>query len=401
MKGILMVTELAKGVYWVGVVDWGLRFFHGHELSTPRGSTYNSYLIVDDKIALVDTVWDPFREQFMENVRKVIDPAKIDYVITNHAEVDHSGGLPSVLREALRAVVVVSRKGMESLPGYYHQSWNLMPVKSGDRLKLGAEELLFFEASMLHWPDTMFTYLTKNQILMPNDAFGQHYASDFRFNDQVNRDELLYEAQRYYVNIVSPYNKTVTRKIDDLLALNLPVKMIAPSHGVIWRDNPLQIVEKYKEWAEEVPEKRAVILYDTMWGATRRMAEAIGDGLAAEGVPYKIFHMAVSDRNHVLVEVFRSKAVIVGSSVHNHCLLPGITVILDDLRGLKFANRIGAAFGSYGWSGECVKLIEEQFARAGIPVAAEGVRAKWQPGPDELAECEKLGCKMAAAVKAD
>lgn len=396
-----MITELGENVYWVGAVDWGLRHFHGHELSTPRGSTYNSYLVIDDKVALVDTVWDPFQDELMRNIREVIDPSKIDYVITNHAEIDHSGGLPAVLRESPHATVVVSKKGHESVVGYHHQDWKFMVVKTGDKLNLGTEELLFFEAAMLHWPDTMFTYLTKNKILMPNDAFGQHYATDLRFNDQVDRNELHYEALRYYVNIVSPFSKTVARKIDELKSLNLPVEMIAPSHGVIWREDPMQIVDLYREWAEEIPQKRAVILFDSMWGATRKMAEAIGDGLAAEGVPFKIFFMPMADRNHVAVEIFKSKAVIVGSSVHNHCLLPSITVILDDLYGFKIANRIGAAFGSYGWSGECVKLIEGHLSRAGIEIAAEGVRAKWQPKPDDLANCKQLGRELAEAVKAD
>ena len=396
-----MITQLAENVYWVGVVDWALTRFHGHELSTPRGSTYNAYLIVDDNIALVDTVWEPYREQLIENIRQVVDPSGIDYVITNHAEIDHSGGLPSVLREAPNAIVFVSKRGRESVTGYHHREWRFQTVGTGDTLKLGSEELLFFEASMLHWPDTMFTYLKKNKILMPNDAFGQHYATDRRFNDEVDREELFYEALRYYVNIVSPFSKTVARKIDELLSLNLPVQMIAPSHGVIWRDDPMQIVKLYREWAEERPEKRAVILFDTMWGATQKMAEAIGNGLAAEGIPYKIFHMELADRNHVMVEAFKAKAIIVGSSVHNHCLLPGVTVILEELRGCKFANRIGAAFGSYGWSGECVKLIEEQFERIGIEKAAEGVRAKWQPGRDDLENCKELGREVARAVKTD
>ena len=393
-----MVTELVKGVYWVGVVDWGLRHFHGHELSTHRGSSYNAYLIVDDKIALVDTVWGPFQEQLIENIRQVVDPARIGIVVANHAEVDHSGGLPAVMREAPGATLVVSRRGRESIEGHYHRPWNFQTVRTGDKISLGSCELVFVEAPMLHWPDSMFTYLAGKDILMPNDAFGQHYASDFRFNDQVDQEELYEEAIKYYANILTPFSDLVTRKIDEVLALNLPVQIIAPSHGVIWRKDPLQIVQKYQEWAAQAPQQRAVILYDTMWEGTRHMAEAIGDGLAAENVPFKLFHMAVTDRNDVLTEVFKAKAVVVGSPTVNRGVLPTISPILEDLKGLRFKNKIGAAFGSYGWSGESVKLIEEHLALCGLSVIGPGVLAKWQPTEADLAACRELGHTVAKAI---
>ena len=395
-----MSTELKKGVHWVGIVDWGIRHFHGYELSTHRGTTYNAYLIMDEKVALVDTAWGPFQEQFIENLRAVIDPARIDFVVANHSEPDHSGSLPALMRLCPNAAVVVSKRGAESVPGHYHQNWNFKPVSTGDRIRLGRDELVFVEATMLHWPDSMFTYLTGRNILMPNDAFGQHYATAFRFNDQVNETELYQEAIKYYANILTPFSKLVTRKIEELLALDLPVEIIAPSHGVIWRKDPLQIVRKYQEWAAQKPERSAVVLYDTMWEATRRMAEAIGAGLAAEGVSFKLFHMAVSDRNDALTEVFKAKAVVIGSPTLNNGLLPTITPILEDLKGLKFQNKIGAAFGSYGWSGESVKQIEAHLASCNIPLAAEGVRAKWQPTAADLMNCETLGRKVAVGVKA-
>jgi len=395
-----MVTELTKGVYWVGVVDWALRHFHGYELSTHRGSTYNSYLIVDEKIALVDTVWGPFQDQFINNVRKVVDPTKIDIVVANHAEPDHSGGLPALMRHVPNATVVVSKRGRESVEGHYHQPWNFKAVQTGDRINIGASDLIFVEAPMLHWPDSMFTYLTGRNILMPNDAFGQHYATAFRFNDEVNQEELYEEALKYYANILTPFSKLVTKKIDEVLALKLPAEMIAPSHGVIWRKDPLQIVRKYQEWAAQASQKCAVILYDTMWDATRRMAEAIGDGLAAEHVSYKMFHMAISDRNDAITEVFKAKAIIVGSPTLNQGLLPTISPILEDLKGLRFENKIGAAFGSYGWSGESVRIIEEHLAHCNIKVIAPGVLAKWQPKAADIAECEKLGRTIAKAIMA-
>jgi len=393
-----MVTELAKGVYWVGVVDWAIRHFHGHELSTHRGTTYNAYLIRDEKTVLVDTVWGPFEDALIENICQVVDPSKIDLVVANHAEPDHSGGLPAVMRHCPQATVVVSKRGAESIPGHYHQTWNFQAVTTGDKIHIGASDLVFVEAPMLHWPDSMFTYLSGAGILMPNDAFGQHYATAYRFNDQVDQGELYQEALKYYANILTPFSPLVTKKIDEVLGLGLRVAMIAPSHGVIWRADPLQIVKHYQQWAAQVPENRAAVLYDTMWHATRRMAEAIGAGLAAEGVPCKLLHMAVTDRNDAIVEMFRSKAILIGSPTLNNGLLPTIMPILEDCRGLKFQNKIGAAFGSYGWSGESVKLIEEHFARCKIPLAAEGVAAKWQPTADDLTRCEQLGRKVAQAV---
>jgi len=283
-----MVTELTKGVYWVGVVDWAIKKFHGQELSTHRGSTYNAYLITDEKTVLVDTVWGPFQDQLMENIREVVDPSKIDIVVANHAEINHSGSLPAVMRHAPNATVVVSQRGRESVEGHFHQPWNFKVVKTGDTINIGKNDLVFVEAPMLHWPDSMFTYLTGKNILMPNDAFGQHYATAFRFNDQVNQEELYEEALKYYANILTPFSSLVLKKIEEVLSLNLAVDMIAPSHGVIWRKDPLQIVKKYQEWAAQQPEKSAVILYDTMWEGTRLMAEAIGQGLADERKEYNI-----------------------------------------------------------------------------------------------------------------
>lgn len=390
-----MVTQIAEGVYWVGVVDWALRRFHGHELSTHRGTTYNSYLFVDEKTVLVDSVWVPFQEQFMENIREIIDPAKIDYVVASHSEPDHAGSLPKIMELAPNATVIMSKRGEESFAGHYHHNWNIRTVKTGETLSIGEKSLVFIEAPMLHWPDSMFTYLTGSGILMANDAFGQHYATAFRFNDQVDQGELYEEALKYYANILTPYSNQVLKKIEEVVGMNVPVFMIAPGHGVIWRNNPLQIVTKYREWANQEPEPRAVILYDTIWQATRRMAEAIGDGFADTGVEYAILHAAVTDRNDAIVEVFRSRTVVIGSPTLNYGVLPTIAPLLEDLRGLKFKNKIGAAFGSYGWSGESVKVIEEHFGKCGIPVAREGIRCKWQPGSQDLDACRAFGREIA------
>ena len=393
-----MHTELKKGVYWVGVVDWDLKAFHGHELSTHRGSTYNSYLIIDKKVVLVDTVWGPFQDKLIENIREIIDPSKIDIVVANHAETDHSGGLPLIMKYCPNATLVVSKRGAESIDGHYHQGWNFQTVKTGDKINIGANDLVFVEAPMLHWPDSMFTYLTGLNILMPNDGFGQHYATAFRFNDQVNEKELYEEALKYYVNILTPFSDRVLKKIEEVLALKLPVDIIAPSHGVIWRQDPLQIVKKYQEWATQKPEPRAVFLYDSMWHGTRKMAEAIGEGLAEKGVQFRLINVGVSDRNDALVDVFKARTILIGSPTLNNGPISTLMPILEDLRGLKFQNKLGAAFGSYGWSGEAVKIIEEHLVKCKIPLIREGIKCKWQPSQKDLEDCKAFGREIADAT---
>ncbi len=301
-----MVMEILDDVYWVGVVDWDLRHFHGHELSTHRGSSYNAYLILDEKPTLVDTVWGPFQDEFIENISRVIDPAKIEIVVANHAETDHSGGLPAVMRYAPNATVVTSRRGAQSVQGHYHQPWNFKPVVTGDKINIGKSDLVFVEAPMLHWPDSMFTYLTGRNLLMPNDAFGQHYATAFRFNDQVNQKELYEEALKYYVNILTPFSAQVIRE-------DRGDHAAGAAHRHDRAEPRRHLARRAAADRREVPrvgragaEPSAVILYDTMWQGTRRMAEAIGDGLADEGVDHKLLHVAVTDRNDALVEVFQS-----------------------------------------------------------------------------------------------
>ena len=394
-----MAVELKEGVYWVGYVDWNIKKFHGHEYSTHRGTTYNCYLIVDEKVALVDTVWGPYSQQMIENIQKIIDIKKIDYVIANHAETDHSGGLPELMKLIPNATVVVSEKGNESIFKHYQENWKFKVVKSGESISLGKNNLVFVAAPMLHWPDSMFTYLTGKNILMPNDAFGMHYASSGRFNDEVDLIEVYQEALKFYANILTPFSDLVIKKIDEFKKLNIPVDIIAPSHGIIWRKEPLQIVNKYYEWATQKNDGSAVIIYDTMWNATDKMAKAISEGLEMEGVKFKLFNMAMSDRNDVLTEVFKTKGIIIGSPTLNNGLLPTIKPILEDLKGLKFKNKVGAAFGSYGWSGENVKLIEENLEKAKIKKLLDGIKVKWQPTKDELKMCVEFGRNFAKGLK--
>ena len=393
-----MPVEVADKVYWVGAIDWNVRNFHGYTYATPRGTTYNAYLVLADEPALVDTVARGFEEEMMARIREVIDPARIRHLIANHGEPDHSAAIPYVLAHAPHARLYCTRKGTESLGAYYPELGDFQVVATGDTLALGGKTLQFIEAPMLHWPDSMFTYVQEDRLLLPNDAFGQHLATSQRFDDQVEAWQLWDEAARYYANILTPFSRMVLRKLDELAKSGLAIDTVAPSHGVIWRKDPLQIVHKYAEWAQQIPQKSAVILYDTMWNATRLMAEAIGDGLAAEGVPYKLLHAAVSDRNDVITEIFKAKAIVIGSPTLNRGPLPTITPILEDLKGLRFKNKIGAAFGSYGWSGEAVKLLEQHLNACQIPVVAPGVLAKWQPTAEDLARCRQLGQQVAHAI---
>lgn len=396
-----MSIKLSPSVTWVGKKDWELREFHGMEYSTHRGSSYNSYLVRDEKVALIDTVWLPFADEFVKNLKKEIDLSEIDYIIANHAEVDHSGALPELMKEIPDTPIYCTRNGVRSLKGHYHQDWNFVEVKTGDRLSLGKKELIFIEARMLHWPDSMFCYLTEEQILFSNDAFGQHYATEFMFNDQVDQAELYQEAIKYYANILTPFSSFVEKKINEFVSLNLPLSMICTSHGILWRDNPLQIVEKYMEWAGDYQENQITLIYDTMWNGTRRMAEAIASGIkdAKPGTAVKLFNVGRSDKNDVITEVFKSKAILVGSPTINRGILTSIAAILEEIRGLEFKDKKAAAFGCYGWSGESVKMITNLLKECGMDVINDGIKALWNPDEDSVAQCMEFGKQVAAAVE--
>jgi flavorubredoxin len=385
------MKELKSGVYWVGATDWIVRYFHGYELSTHRGSTYNSYLIKDEKTVLIDTVWKPLTERFMENLREVVDPSTIDYVVVNHAEPDHSGALPAIMEYCPNATVVVSKNGLESTKKHYHKEWNFKVVTTGEKINIGENDLVFIEANMLHWPDSMFTYLTGKSILFSNDAFGMHYASSGLFNDEVDEAEVYQESLKYYANILTPFSKLVAKKIEQVKGLNLPVDIIAPSHGVIWRDNPMQIIERYYEWAKGVNEKSVVILYNSMWGATHKMADFIASGIEQAGLNYKIFNAGTADRNDVLAEIFKAKGILLGSSTVNNGILTSLAPYIEDLMGLKFINKVGASFGSYGWSGESPKVLSEHLEKAKIKVLQDGLKLKYMPTEEELEKCVEFG----------
>jgi anaerobic nitric oxide reductase flavorubredoxin len=392
-----MNIPVKSNVFWVGKIDWDLRKFHGNELSTHRGSTYNSYLIKEEKIALIDTVWSPFAKEFVKNLSTEVDLKKIDYVIANHGESDHSGALPELMRQIPKTPVYCTANGVKSLKGHYHEDWDFKVVKTGDRLSLGKKELVFIEAPMLHWPDSMFCYLTSDNILFSNDAFGQHLASESMFNDTVDGSELQYEVMKYYANILTPFSALVEKKIKEVLALNLPVDMICTSHGVIWRNNPKQIVETYLKWANKYKENQITVLYDTMWSGTRVMAEQIAKGLksADASVTVKLYNIGHSDKNDVITEIFKSKGIVFGSPTINKGILTAAASMLEELHGLGFKEKKAAAFGCYGWSGESVNIINERLKAAGFTIVDDGLKTLWNPDAAGRKACFEYGKSLA------
>lgn len=395
-----MSYKINEKVTWVGKIDWDLKVFHGEEYSTDRGSSYNAYLIRDEKTVLIDTVWLPYDNEFIANLKRDIDLSKIDYIIANHSEVDHSGALPELMREIPGTPIYCTKNGAKMLKAHYHEDWNFVIVKTGDTLDIGKSKLIFIEAPMLHWPDSMFTYMTEENILFSNDAFGQHYASELLYNDKVDQGELFQEALKYYANILTPFSPLVIKKIEEILSFNLPVDMICPSHGVVWKEDPLQIVHQYMKWANNYQENQITLVYDTMWDATRKMAEAIAEGIKSvdKDVTIKILNSSKYDKNDVISEVFKSKAILMGSSTINNGILSSTASMLEMIKGLKFKDKKAAAFGSYGWSGESVKIIEEQLKEAGMDLVLPGIKALWNPDEDALEKCRQYGVDFVSAI---
>jgi len=389
-----------NNIQWVGKIDWELRKFHGDEYSTHKGSSYNSYLIKEEKVALIDTVWGPFAKEYVEKLQQTIDLNSIDYVIACHAENDHSGALPELMRHIPDTPIYCTKNGARILKGLYHQEWNFQIVKTGDTLSLGSKRLTFVEAPMLHWPDSMFAYLSGDEVLFSNDAFGQHYASEFMFNDRVDQAELFQECIKYYANILTPFSPMVIKKIKEVLALNLPLDMICTSHGIIWRDNPAQIVEQYLEWADNYQENQITILYDTMWDSTRIMAEEIATGIREgdDQVTIKLFNLAKTDKNDAITEIFKSKAILMGSSTINNGILVHVASLLEEIQGLKFKKKRAGAFGSYGWSGEAVKIMLERLEKSGFECIDQGLRITWAPDDESKLACREYGKSFAAEL---
>ncbi|MFH1006620.1 MAG: FprA family A-type flavoprotein [Candidatus Latescibacterota bacterium] len=388
-------VQIKPGVYWVGAVDWNLRNFHGFR--TPSGSTYNAYLVVDEKIALVDTVKRPFAEELIERIRCVVDPAKIDYLISNHVEMDHSGALPELVKAAPKATIVATEKGRKGLTRYYQSEWPFRIVKTGESLDLGCRQVSFVEVPMVHWPDSMVTHSPHDRILFSNDAFGQHLASSARFDDEVGWEVVYPEAAKYYANIVMPFGNPVDKALDALAGLEIEV--IAPSHGIIWRTHLDRIIPCYRSWSSGEAKPKAVVAYDTMWGSTERMARAISEGIGEEGVEVRLYNLSLSDRSEIIRHVLDAKAIVVGSPTLNNGMFPTVAAFLTYLKGLRPKKKIGAVFGSYGWAGGATQAVAAELEAARIELVQPELNISYAPDQSDLQQCTEFGKTIAQKIR--
>ena len=392
------MIQIKDQVYYLGVRDWELRSFHGHELSTYNGSSYNSYLIKDEKTVLVDTVWYPHSDDFVDILEQEVGLEKIDYIIINHSEPDHGGTLGRIMERRPNIPIYCSYKGVEIIRKHFHKDWNFLPVTTGDTLNIGKCELVFVDMTMIHWPDSMMTFVKGPNVLLSNDAFGQHYAGSSIFEDEADQCVVWQEAFKYFAGILAPFTALIKKKISEVISLNLPIEIIAPSHGVIWRKEPLRIVEKYALWSDNYHEGFVTIVYDSMYNATKKIADAIAKGLEEKGIYCKLYNSSISDISDIITELFRSKGIIIGSCTVNNGYLRSIAGVIDEVRGRKLKNKVGAAFGSYGWSGESPKKIHKELEESGIKMVLDPVSIKYQPEPGELASCIQYGRDFAEFI---
>lgn len=392
--------KIKEGLYWVGAIDWNIRTFHGFTYSTHSGTTYNSYLLVDDKVALIDGVAVNFFNEWKERVSRIIDPGKIDYFICNHAEPDHSGAIPQMMKLMPKAKLVTNQRAKDALLKQYFSYWDFQIVKTGDKLNLGKRRLSFIEAPMIHWPDSMFDYLEEEGIIFSNDAFGQHYASVERFDDEVNFDLIMDESAKYYANILWPFSSVILKKLEEIKKANIPVKMILNSHGLSWRRHIQEAIDSYINWAKGNGANKVIIAYDTMYYSTEKMALSILEGILSEGLEAKLYRLPVSDMGDIIKELLYANGLLVGSSVVNSNILPGVEKLLHELKGLRPLNKAASFFGSYGWMKDiAVKSAEETLKEAGIKLALPSLNIKYVPDTDELKQCFEFGQKFALELK--
>lgn len=389
-------VKIAEGIYWVGAIDWNIRDFH--HVSTHRGTSYNAYLILDDKKVLVETVKAGFCEEMLSSIRELVNPADLDYIVMNHMEPDHSGSLESIMREATKATIIVSEKfGEESLARTFHQKWNVMPVKEGSELNLGQNRVRFIPIPMVHWPDSMADYLVEKQIVFSNDAFGGHIATGKLFDDENNLDDVMHEVKKYYATLLIHLSETIKRAMKKLETL--PVKMIAPSHGIVWRSYADRVLNQYQLWSDGFTLEKALVLYAHMWGSTEKIALAIAGGLREEGVDNRVYDLCIADRNDVMAEALDSRALLIGSSTMHNTMLPPVASFLCQLKGLRPKGKLGAAFGSYGWGSGAVKAIEQDLKLAGIEIVPSELAFKFVPTEEELEKCRQFGAMIAKKIK--
>lgn len=396
-NSVLKALKISKNSYWVGAVDWGIRDFHGY--STNLGTTYNAFLILADKITLIDTVKSPFQKELLSRISSIIDPRKIDYIVSNHSEMDHSGCLTEMIELIEPEKVFASKAGMKALQKHFQIDFKITPVKTGDEINLGNKTISFIETPMLHWPDSMFTYLHEEGVLFSQDAFGMHLASNRIFADENPIETLEWEAEKYFANILLLYSKKILQLLDNVKTLNLPIKMICPDHGPIWRKNLEIPLNWYRKWSLQKPELKAIVVYDTMWQSTGKMAIAIGEGIISTGVEVKISPLASGHRSDIATEILNAGALVVGAPTLNNQLFPSVADLLTYLKGLKPQNLIGAAFGSYGWSGESVKQINEYLNDMNAELVSEGLKVKYVPTNEDLQKCVNLGKLIGDSLK--
>ncbi|MFO8165716.1 MAG: FprA family A-type flavoprotein [Thermodesulfobacteriota bacterium] len=388
--------EIASDIYWLGVIDWNIRDFHGY--TTYQGSTYNSFLVMDEKTALIDTVKKGFEDELIASISKLVDPAKIDYVISNHTEMDHTGGLERIMqRVGNDTPLYCSKMGHKNLSQHFPDSWNYHPVEDEGELSLGKKTLSFMETRMLHWPDSMFTYVKEDKILFSSDAFGQHYAGLERFDDQIG-EAIMPHARKYFANILLPYSPLILKLVDKVTKMGLALDMICPDHGIIWRKDPAKIINSYVEWSQQKPKRKALVIYDTMWHSTERMAEAIVDSLGHEGVDARPMHLRNWHRSDIMTEIIDAGAILVGSPTLNNGLFPTVSDFITYMKGLRPINKVASAFGSYGWSGEAVKLISQELEEMKFNRIDPGLKVQYVPNDKDISACHELGKKIAGAL---
>lgn len=380
-------VKLKEGVYWVGEIDWELRNFHGY--STHRGSTYNAYLIIDEKITLVDTVRPYLFDKMMQRLSSLIDPSHIHYIISNHVEMDHSGSLPLLMKIAKNATIITSPHGQKGLLAHYkRKDWNFKVVKSDEIVSLGKKNVKFVLTPLVHWPDNMVSYLIEDRILFSNDAFGQHIASSERFDDEHPIGIVIDEAEKYYANIVLPYSSQVQKAMDAVTPLTIDT--IAPSHGIVWRSQVKTIVEEYKKWASNQVDNKCLVIYDTMWKSTEKLANTIQEAFESQRIPVKMANIRHSHISDIIADVLTTRFICVGSPTLNSNMLPTVSGFLTYLKGLSPKNRVGLAFGSYGWGGQAVGHVEDALKDCGFEML-ESIKVQYIPDEAQLEEiCNKL-----------
>ncbi len=398
----MKAVEIKNGIYWVGAIDWAVRDFHGY--ATPRGTTYNNYLVMDDEITLLDTVKYDFSDITIKNISSVVNPSRIKNVVINHIENDHATSLDRIMELAKDATIYITEKGRKGLGRFFDTSkWSIKVVKTGDTLRIGKRTLLFIETPMVHWPDSMMTYIEGEKILISQDGFGQHIASAVRFDDEFVGCESLSELEDavvdYYANILMPFGPVIKNKIAEIQKLGLEIEIIAPDHGIIWRAGAKQVMQRYLDMAEGKANLSVPIVYDTMWQSTEKMCLPIMQGIKDEGVECKVIKLRATPMSVAIKEFWKARGCLVGTPTLNNIMYPTVAEFLTHLRGLRPKNRIMGAFGSFGWGGGAVKEAYEEFKRMGLETFEPGLQILYRPSLEDEQKCYDFGREFAQKVK--